>query len=74
MFAYHSEAPHPTRNKNRPHDGTAVLNIIGLPVESIAGSYYTDRGGSGVITMTEYSPILSESFKQASLRNYEKRS
>lgn len=73
VFAYHSEAPHPARNKNRPHDGTVMLNIIGIPVESLSGSYYTDRGGSGKIRLTEYHPKLSESYDQAAARSYKKR-
>ena len=56
VFAYHSHAPHPSRNKNRPHDGTAILNIIGISAKSLSGSYYTDRGGSGTIQLTDYSP------------------
>jgi len=70
VFAYHSEAPHGKRGANRPHDGTALLNIIGIPVQEITGSYYTERGGAGSITLTEYTPELSESYKHASSRKY----
>lgn len=66
IFAYHGQAPHGKRNQNRPHDGVAILNIIGRPVESIEGSYFTDRGGAGSITMAEHDSRISESFKQAS--------
>ena len=73
VFAYHSEAPHPARNQNRPHDGTAMLNIIGRPVESLIGSYYTDRGGAGTLKLTGYTKKLSESYDQAASRQYGKR-
>lgn len=71
-FAYHSGAPHGSRKTNPPHDGTALLNIVGIPVEGIEGSYYTDRGGSGKIRLYEFSPKLSESYKQASSRPYKR--
>jgi hypothetical protein len=70
IFAYHGEAPHGKRNNNRPHDGMAILNIIGRPVESIEGSYFTDRGGAGSIVMKGHSTSLSESFNQASAKTY----
>jgi hypothetical protein len=72
VYAYHSGAPHAKRNQNRPHDGTALLNIVGIPVEAISGSYYTDRGGTGEIVLTEHTFKLSESYKQASARKYRK--
>ena len=73
VFAYKGEAPHGKREQNRPHDGLAILSIIGNPVESISGSYFTDRGGTGRILMDEYSPVVSESFEQAGRRQYTKR-
>jgi hypothetical protein len=69
-FVYNSESPHNKRNKNRPHDGTAILNVIGTPVEAITGSYFTDRGGTGTISLNEYSQKLSESYIQAKSRDY----
>lgn len=75
VFAYRGEAPHGKREQNRPHDGLAMLNIIGRPVEAISGSYFTDRkGGAGTITMTEYSPKISESLEQAKRKKFTKRS
>ena len=72
VFAYRSEAPHGKRDTNRPHDGTAMLNIIGRPVEALDGSYYTDRGGTGTIKAVAYSKKLSESYDQAARRQYQK--
>jgi hypothetical protein len=72
VFAYHGEAPHPNRDNNRPHDGTAMLNIVGIPAKHIKGSYYTDRGGSGEIKLTEYTPSLSESYEDAESKQYQK--
>lgn len=72
VFAYHSEAPHGKRDQNRPHDGTAILNIIGEPAEALNGSYYTDRGGAGTLKSVEYSRKLSESYDQAARNEYKK--
>ena len=73
VFAYHSLAPHGKRDQNRPHDGMVMLNIVGMPADSIAGSYFTDRGGSGTVTLEEHSSKLSESFAQAEKLTYRKR-
>lgn len=70
VYAFHSEAPHDSRDNNRPHDGTAVLALIGLPVEEIAGSYYNDRTRRGSIKLTEHCGKLVESFSQAERQTY----
>ncbi len=72
VFAYRGEAPHGKRANNRPHDGTAILNIIGRPAEALGGSYYTDRGGAGTIKAVEHCKKLSESYDQAARREYKK--
>lgn len=65
IYAYRSEAPYTGRDENRPHDGTAVLALIGIPVEEITGSYYNDRQRRGTIRLTEHRSKLAESFEQA---------
>lgn len=71
VYAFRSEAPYTSRDSNRPHDGTAVLALAGIPVEEINGSYYNDRLRRGTIKLTEYSPKVAESFNQAEHLNYE---
>lgn len=73
IFAYRSEAPHGKRITNRPNDGTAILDIIGLPIEAITGSYYTDRGGAGTIKLEQYNKKVAESFAQAAKLTYTRR-
>lgn len=70
VYAYHGEAPHGKRDENRPNDGTAILDIVGRPVESIIGSYFTDRGGTGRIKLSRHTKKLSESFSQASKHKF----
>ncbi len=72
VYAFHSEAPHDGRDNNRPHDGTAVLAIVGIPVEEITGSYYNDRARRGSIKLTEHCRKLVESFSQAERQTYKK--
>lgn len=70
VFAYRSEAPHAERDSNRPHDGTCILSIVGIPVEEMIGSYYTDRLRRGSITLAEHCGRLAESFGQAERQSY----
>lgn len=73
VYVYHGEAPFGKRDKNRPNNGTAFLDIIGKPVESITGSYFTDRdGGTGRIKLSKHSKKLSESFEQATKQKFTK--
>jgi len=65
IYAYRSEAPYTGRDDNRPHDGTAVLALVGTPVQDFAGSYYSDRLRRGSIRLAEHSPKFAESFAQA---------
>ena len=68
VYAYHGEAPHGKKESNIPSDGTAILNIIGTPTRSIEGSYFTDRGGTGRLTLLERSKKLSQSYEEAKSR------
>ncbi|QDP72143.1 hypothetical protein FOG18_05985 [Legionella israelensis] len=70
VYAFHSQAPHNARDNNRPHDGTAVLAIVGIPVEEISGSYYNDRLRRGSITLNQHCSKLVESFSQAERQTY----
>lgn len=49
VFAYRSAAPHDARDTNPVHDGTCDLNLVGIPVEEVVGSYYNDRLRRGSI-------------------------
>lgn len=70
VFAYHSAAPLDARDDNRPHDGTAVLSIVGIPVEELTGSYYNERPGRGSIELTEHTKKIAESFGHAERQTY----
>jgi hypothetical protein len=72
VYAYRGEAPHGKRETNRPSDGTAILDIIGTPVENISGSYFTDRGGTGRIVLNQHTSKLSGSYSQAEKRKFKK--
>ena len=70
VYSYRSEAPHGSRDNNRPHDGVCILNIIGSPVKKLDGSYFTDRGGAGIITLDKHCNKLAESFDDSENLNY----
>lgn len=70
IYAFRSEAPHHARETNRPHDGTAVLSIVGIPVQELSGSYYNDRLRRGSIHLTEHSSKVAESFAHAERQTY----
>lgn len=71
VYMYRSEAPHGKRTNNRPHDGASVLKLIGAPVRSIEGSYFTERpGGSGQIVLTRKSGKLAQTFDDAKALTY----
>ena len=65
IFLYKNEAPYGKRKDNRPHDGACVLNIIGVPVRELSGSYFTERNGSGVIKLDKHNLHLVETFEDA---------
>jgi hypothetical protein len=69
-FAYRSEAPAPARDRNRPHQGTCVLALVGTPVEEIGGSYYTDRRGRGTISFDGHTRRCLGSLAQARRASY----
>lgn len=62
VLTYHSQARHGQRNRNRPHDGTCILNITSP--EIMEGSYFTDRGGSGNMTLRKISAKSYEHAKE----------
>jgi hypothetical protein len=70
VLAYHSEPPHDARDDNRPHDGTCMLSLVGIPVEEITGSYYNDRMRRGSIRLTEHTKVVAESFAHAQRQTY----
>jgi hypothetical protein len=70
LYLYKSEAPHSKRKNNPPHDGAVVLNIIGMPVRELSGSYFTDRTGAGIVKLTKHNSSLAESFEDAEKLNY----
>jgi hypothetical protein len=71
-YAYRTLVPYGTRKDNPSTDGLAVLGIVGSPVRELSGSYFTDRGGSGRIVLSAYSPKLAESFSDAEQLSYKK--
>jgi hypothetical protein len=46
-------SPLPTvRDRSQPHDGTAVLEIVGSPPTKLVGRYWTDRKTTGEISLS----------------------
>lgn len=72
-YAYRTFVPYGARKDNPSTDGLAILGIVGSPVKELSGSYFTDRGGSGRIVFSSYSPKLAESFSDATQLTYKKR-
>lgn len=71
IYFYRSAAPYGKRDNNRPHDGSCVLNIIGIRVRELRGCYFTERkGGAGTIILDMHSNELAESFNDAAGLNY----
>lgn len=65
VYTYRSSAPIGQREQNRPHEGTAILNLIGNPVKTIEGGYFTERGGTGRLELMEFCEVRAETFNQA---------
>lgn len=72
-YAYRTLVPYGTRKNNPSTDGLAILNIVGTPVKELSGSYFTDRGGSGRISLSAHSTKLAESFSDAASFSYKER-
>lgn len=70
IYGYRTNTPHGKRDTNRSTDGMAVLNVIGVPVNEIYGSYFTDRHGSGEIKLQLHSNKIAESFSDAQSLTY----
>ncbi len=72
IFIYKSEAPYGKRDKNRPHDGASVFNIVGNPAKKLIGSYFTERNGAGSVVLEKYSSELVENLEDAEMLKYRK--
>ena len=72
-FIYQSEAPIPEQAQNQPHYGAAKLRLVGSPVTEITGSYWTARGGAGIMRFTEHTSTTHDSFEAAARGTYKKR-
>jgi hypothetical protein len=72
-YIYQQQAPAPDRDRNRPTQGACELAIAGRPVTELVGSYYAERGGSGRIIASEYSPDVAGSLLQAEALSFETR-
>lgn len=51
-YAYTSRPKAALRERSTPHDGIAVLNLIGNPVGKLVGEYWTQRHTTGTMTLT----------------------
>ena len=65
LYVFQQQAPAPQRDENRPTQGACDLEIVGRPVEEIAGSYYTERGGKGTVAYDGHSAKVAGSSSQA---------
>jgi hypothetical protein len=70
VYVYRSQAPVPERDRNRPHEGSCTLQLVGRPVEEIGGDYYTDRHGRGRIVFDGFSKRCLGSLGQAQRAKY----
>lgn len=53
------------RDRSELHHGAMLLNVHGVPPESLAGQYWTDRLSEGEIELFGRSPGLAYSFDEA---------
>lgn len=51
-YTYTSKPKSSLRDRSTPHDGTAVLNIIGNPIQKLEGEYWTQRKTTGSIALS----------------------
>jgi hypothetical protein len=51
-YSYTSKPAVTLRGRSTPHDGTALLNIVGQPIQTLEGEYWTQRQTTGTITLT----------------------
>ena len=73
IYLYKNEAPFGKRDGNPPHDGACVLEIVGFPAQELSGSYFTERKGSGLVKLSQYSPQLAETLEIAEKLQYSSR-
>lgn len=60
-FSYTSRPSVLLRDRSTPHDGTALLDIVGTKELKLHGEYWTQRGTSGTLTFNYYSrEVLQE--------------
>lgn len=70
-YIYRQLALHPDRDANRPTEGVSELFLVGRPVQEISGSYFAERNnGKGRIVLTEYTPKVAGSLRQAEALSY----
>lgn len=72
-YIYQQQAPVPDRDRNRPTQGACELAVAGRPVTQLSGSYYSERGGCGTITASEYSPQVAGSLANAEALSFRPR-
>ncbi len=51
-YSYTSRPKTTLRDRNTPHDGSMLFNIIGKPVHKLEGEYWTQRQTTGTVTLT----------------------
>ena len=61
-YSYASRPKAELRDKSTPHDGTALFNIIGKPVEKLIGEYWTLRNTRGTFTLKFREKKILEEF------------
>lgn len=53
------------QDQSRIHRGGLVLEVSGKPADRLSGSYWTDRGTRGQLTLTGHTPTIHDSFAAA---------
>lgn len=64
-YIYQQQAEAPDRDHNRPTEGACHLAVAGRPVRELSGSYFSERGGRGRISLTAHSPEFSGTLAEA---------
>lgn len=53
------------RSRSPIHHGSFIMQVVGIPPQSLRGSYWTDRGSKGEISFSQRTNLLFDDFQIA---------
>jgi SMODS-associating 2TM, beta-strand rich effector domain len=62
---YCNEPKHSVRDRSPIHYGSLVLHVVGQPVSTLGGHYWTDRGTQGELYLSKCKNLFPQDFESA---------